>query len=177
MRYECGLPPRFPCHVCGRFFRRKDDLQRHIARIHGILDGAAAMLLAGDGIKQQDEWWMVMQMRRRENKTQSIMGKTMPLRAVLSLHWPSACRFSSPTPRKIVLYFYFGFKMFFFLSFFLLLPLLLSKIVRERTNGKIDHIMWCNNNNDRVHYESWDCVLGDQIDLRFILPLYTCPLP
>ena len=56
MRYECGLPPRFPCHVCGRFFRRKDDLQRHIARIHGILDGAAAMLLAGDGIKQ-DEWW------------------------------------------------------------------------------------------------------------------------
>jgi len=35
MRYECGLPPRFPCHVCGRYFRRKDDLHRHIARIHG----------------------------------------------------------------------------------------------------------------------------------------------
>lgn len=55
MRYECGLPPRFPCHVCGRFFRRKDDLQRHIARIHGILDGSAALLLAGDGIIKQDE--------------------------------------------------------------------------------------------------------------------------
>jgi hypothetical protein len=40
-------------------------LQRHIARIHGILDGAAAMLLASDGIKQ-DEWFQT------EKKTMQI---------------------------------------------------------------------------------------------------------
>lgn len=57
MRYECGLPPRFPCQVCGRFFRRKDDLQRHVARIHGILDGAASSLLmaaSGDAVIKLD---------------------------------------------------------------------------------------------------------------------------
>ena len=48
MRYECGLPPRFPCNVCGRFFRRKDDLQRHIARIHGMLD------VSLDGVKPDE---------------------------------------------------------------------------------------------------------------------------
>lgn len=34
LKYECGVPPRFKCNVCGKMFAQKVNLNTHLISVH-----------------------------------------------------------------------------------------------------------------------------------------------
>lgn len=34
LKYECGVPPRFKCNVCGKLFAQKVNLGTHLISVH-----------------------------------------------------------------------------------------------------------------------------------------------
>lgn len=34
LKYECGVPPRFKCNICGKMFAQKVNLNTHLMSVH-----------------------------------------------------------------------------------------------------------------------------------------------
>lgn len=38
LHYECGVEPQFQCSLCGKMFKHRKDMRRHVVCKHNMID-------------------------------------------------------------------------------------------------------------------------------------------